>query len=879
MTTADRDQSDSVTSPDESITMTVDLLDGVPHYSVAAGGTTYVEPSPIGFEFADQPPFGTAVGGSGPEIEVTDSRTTTATEEWEPIWGAFESVSEPYHQLTLALEETAGPERSATLDVRVFDDGLGFRITLGEGFGEFTVVAETTEFAFGGDYTAWWIENEFVNPRYEQEYTESSLSEIPSGTKTTSPNGNRVRRGVHTPLTMRADDGTYLSVHEANLDGYASTSLASIDDDGSAHMAAELAPLPDGTKVHATAPHSTPWRTIQFADDPGGLIESQLLALLAPERDDSAFPGDTEDIDWLRPRKYVGVWWMMIAGSANWEYRTDEQLRADGIDPATYVHGARTERTKRYMRFASEHGFDSVLVEGWNEGWDTYPGDGSGFEMGIDDSYPDFDLDGVLEYGATLPNPVEMTMHNETGGNVANYESELDEDIFEAYAQAGIHSVKNGYVSDPGLRLDDGTEPTHNHHCQAAVAHHRGVIERAAENRQMLEIHEGIEPTGEIRTYPHVGAREVVKAQEYDGFGELRADVAREHHVVLPFTRMIAGPTSYQPGIFDLTFHDGDPGRIQTTRAKQLAMYPVYLGGLQMVGDRMEAYLDPSLSVGQFLHASAGDLDGTITADTWRDSFGGHYVPIDPSREPAGASVSYTVTDVPEAGTYDLHLRYAADEETNRQAVRDNGTPEATLVVGDTQQPLRPDWTDYWDDWRIHTVPIDLEAGENTVKIQLAEDVGGFNLNAIAVSDHGDPSPVPAAYEDVDPSNENVETVPEFEFVERVPLDWDETRVLDAAIGDYVVTARRKGSEWYLGAMADEQPRAVEISLSFLEERPEGWSVTAYTDAAGTDVTLNPMEVAIDTFDVEADETLSIEMAESGGAAMRFRPAGEADGE
>ncbi|ELZ42674.1 alpha-glucosidase, partial [Halorubrum coriense DSM 10284] len=283
-------------------------------------------------------------------------------------------------------------------------------------------------------------------------------------------------------------------------------------------------------------------------------MESQLIPLLADPLDESVFPsGDTSwlengrkyvgiwwtmiagldesvfpsgDTSWLENgRKYVGIWWTMIAGSANWEYKSDNEISRNNNNPAAYIHGARTERMKRYMRFASEHGLDSVLAEGWNKGWSSYGAnaDGTALELGIDDSYPDFDVNEVTEFGANLSNPVEMTMHNETSGNLGNYEDEIEnEDIFEDYEDTGIRSIKNGYVNDPGLydKLND-QEPTQTHHSQRAVNHHQTVIQAAAANRQMLEIHEGIKPTGEIRTYPNVAAREVVKAQEYDGFGEL----------------------------------------------------------------------------------------------------------------------------------------------------------------------------------------------------------------------------------------------------------------------------------------------------------------------------------------------------------------------
>ncbi|RLN01456.1 glycoside hydrolase family 97 catalytic domain-containing protein [Haloarcula sp. Atlit-7R] len=887
VTAGDASDTQQVTSPDSTITVTIDVSSGVPQYEVAFGGTTYIAPSPIGFEFADQAAFGTAVSGSGPDITVTGSESGTTTETWEPEWGDFATVSEEYSYLRVGLEETASPGRSANIEVRVFNDGLGFRVAFDDDFGDFTISSETTEFNFSGDYTAWWIENEYVNPRFEQEYTESSLSDIPAGNKTIRPNDNVVRAGAHTPLTMAAGDGTYLSVHESNLDDYASMALASQSDSGSKEMAVDLAPLPDGNKVSASAPHVTPWRTVQIGTSPGDLVESQLVPLLADPLDESVFPTNsdgTADTGWLESgRKYTGIWWTMIAGSANWEYKSDSEIESNGNNPAEYVHGARTERMKRYMKFADEHGIDSVLAEGWNQGWDTYPGDGTGLEMAVNESYPDFDVQEVTDYGASRSNPVEMTMHNETAGNIVTYEDEINTDnIFSGYENAGIRSIKNGYVSDPGLGFDgDGSTPSHNQHCQTSVNHHRFVIQQAAANRQMLEIHEGLKPTGEIRTYPNVAAREVVKAQEYDGFDSLGANVGRDHHVLLPFTRMLAGPTSYQPGIFDITFNDSEGDQIQTTRAKQLAMYPNYLGGIQMAADRMEAYIDESFGVGEFIQAQSGTLNGMITADRWRNAFGAHYVPVDPNREPEGATVRFTVTDVPSAGTYDLHLRYAADQEDNSTAVQNNGGPEAALVVNGTEQTLTPSFTTYWDTWDIHTVSVQLDAGTNRLAIKLGpNDVGGFNLNTVGVTEQGAGAPFPAAYTDFTDSvaaAENYDTEPEFDFIETVPVSWDETVAVDGQIGDYVVTAKRSGSEWYLGAMTDGTARDVTVSLDFLSSQTDGWTVTEYADAAEAGVDNNPTAVVISDYDVTAGDSVTLSMGASGGTAMRIVPSDGSD--
>ncbi|EMA63525.1 glycoside hydrolase family 97 catalytic domain-containing protein [Halorubrum kocurii] len=915
----------TVESPDGSIAVTVDVADGVPTYEVARGGTTYVEPSPLGFDFRNQASFGasSATDGGTVPLTVTGTERGADTERWEPVWGAVDEAAADYNALRVGLTDgdvegsaavggaDAVDGRSAVLEVRVFDDGIGLRVVLGEGFASnaerAVIEAENTGVAFADDYDAWWIGNEVTNPRFEQEYAETPLSEIPGGTRRTRPTDTPIREGAHTPLTVDAGDA-YLSVHEANLDDYAAATLAPRDG-GSTAFRTALTPLPDGTKASLELPATTPWRTIQLVDRPGGLIESQLVPLLSDPLDESALPtvGGAPDTDWIEPRTYVGIWWTMIAGSANWEYKSDDAIAAEGGNPAAYTHGARTERMKRYMRFASENGIDSVLVEGWNEGWDTYPGDGSGLAFGVDDSTPDFDVREATEFGASLPEPVEMTIHNETAGNLPNYEdSVLDEDVFAAYDEQGINSIKNGYVSDPGLGIDgDGSEPTHNQHNQLAVNHHRLVIREAAANRQLLEIHEGIKPTGEIRTYPNVANREVVKAQEYDGFGQLGSNVGRDHHVTLPFTRNLAGPVSYQPGIFDITFTDDRGGRVQTTRAKQLAMYPTYLSGLQMAADRVEAYVDETFEVGEALQAAAGDVDGFVTDDSWRNAFGTNFVAVDPNRAPNGSSVSFTVRDVPAAGTYDLRLRYASAPEENAGRVIDAGGPRATLRVNGERETIEPGFTDYWDDWDLFTTAVDLDAGDNEVAIEVeyAEgdegftgDVGGFNLNAVAVTEAGEPSPVPAEYEGYVPENENFDAEPEFGFIESVPAaGWDETRVVGSAIGDYLSIARRHGDEWYVGAMTDGDGRAVDVPLEFLAPGNSGgkgnrgggddstgdgngrggpkYVAEIHSDAVGAGVDADPTGVRVDEAVVDPETTLLASMATSGGTAVRLRPA------
>ncbi|WP_180841644.1 glycoside hydrolase family 97 catalytic domain-containing protein [Natrinema zhouii] len=773
----------TVSSPGGSVTLSIDVDDGTPTYSVSFEGTTVIDASRLGFEFRNQPAFG--VGSNAADLEVTGSELNRVDTTWEPVWDRYDEIEEQYTELRLGLEETADPGRGGTLEIRVFDDGVGFRFLFDERFGEqFVITAERTEYSFADDYESWWIPNDYNN--FEVEYEETSLSEIEPTLE--SDLGGEFD-GVHTPMTMRTDDDHYVSVHEANLDDYASLAIAPREG-GETAFESTLAPLPDGTKVSASAPHLTPWRTIQLGRRPGDLVESNLIVNLNEDYSDDVF---TQGVDWIEPQRFIGVWWLMITGRADWEYQ----------GPQTGNHGAQTGRAKQYMDFASEHGISGVLVEGWNQGWSSYPGDGS--DLNFTESYPDFDLEGVTSYGASLEPPTQMTMHNETAGDFRNYESQLEE-AFGLYDDLGIRTIKNGYVADSGNLAGEG----YSHHNQVLVNHHTLVAETAAANRQMLDVHEPIHPTGRRRTYPNLMTREGVKGQEYDAFG----DVSPSHHVTFPFTRMLGGPVEYTPGIFDT---DSGSGGIETTRAKQLAMYPTYFSGLQMVADLPSSYLadrPATLEIGEVAQAQHAELDGFVTQSEWANAQGEAYVPFDATSADSGATVSWTLEGA-DAGEYDVHLRVA-----NYEA--DNGLAEgvdamATLRVdGEPIEQLSIPGTDYWDVWTATATAVSLESGDTELSLALTdEDTGGFNLDSITVTEQGASMPEPEEPPITGP------TVPAFQFIEDVPAaGWDETRVIDSSIGEYMVTARQSGEEWYVGAMTDEHGRALEVPLDFLESAP-----------------------------------------------------------
>ncbi|SEV86621.1 glycoside hydrolase family 97 catalytic domain-containing protein [Natrinema salifodinae] len=869
----------TVTSPDGSVAFTVDVADGTPTYSVSFEGEPVVDSSRLGFEFRNQAIFG--VGADAADLAVTGSERTTVDETWEPVWDRYDEIREHYTELRLGLEERAEPGRGGTLEVRVFDDGVGFRFLFDERFGEgFVITSERTEYEFADDYASWWIPNDYNN--FEVEYEETPLSEVDA---TLEDDLGGEFDGVHTPMTMRTDDGRYVSVHEANLDDYASLAIAP-QDRGDTTFESTLAPLPDGTKVSASAPHRTPWRTVQLGRQPGDLVESNLVVNLNEDYSDDVF---TQGVDWIEPQKFIGVWWLMITGRADWEYQ----------GPRTGNHGAQTGRAKQYMDFASEHGIPGVLVEGWNRGWSSYPGDGS--DLDFTESYPDFDLEGVTDYGTSLAPPTQMTMHNETAGDFHNYESQLEE-AFGLYDDLGIRTIKNGYVADDGDLAGEG----HNHHNQVLVNHHTLVAETAAANRQLLDIHEPIHPTGRRRTYPNLMTREGVKGQEYDAFG----DVSPSHHVTFPFTRMLGGPVEYTPGIFDM---DSGSGGIETTRAKQLAMYPTYFSGLQMIADLPSSYLadqPATLDVGEVGQAQHAELDGFVTQSEWAHAQGEEYVPFDANSVDGGASAAWTLEDVDAAGEYDVHLRVA-----NYEA--DNGLDEgvdatATLRIdGEPVERLTIPGTAYWDVWTATATTVSLEPGDSELSLTLTdEDTGGFNLDSIAVTESGQAMPEPDEPPITGP------TVPEFRFIEDVPAaGWDDTRVLDAAIGEYMITARRKDDEWYVGAMTDEHGRALDVPLSFLDEAPgrrrghengEGkghghgdgdgnggnrsrergrgnghakgkYVAELYSDGVDASYDDELEDVRIDEAIVDSSTTVLASTVGSGGTAIRLRPATRED--
>jgi alpha-glucosidase len=540
-----------VKSPDGSIEVKFNLQEGAPYYQVQVSDQDVILPSRMGFELKD-------TGILGLKLKISEATRKEYNQTWTQPWGEVKEIREHYNELRIDLKETTPEPRQLSIIFRVFDDGVGFRYEWPEQefLSDLEIMDELTEFNLNGDHQAWWIPA-FWDNRYEYLYTTSRITEIPSDQVS----------AVHTPLTLMTDEGLYLTIHEAALVDYASMALGVGE---GTTLKCELFPWFDGTKVKAVTPHQTPWRTIQIAENAGDLITSYLILNLNE-------PSVIEDTSWIKPGKYVGIWWGMHINTYTW-----------GSGPN---HGATTENALRYIDFASENGFDGVLIEGWNLGWDgdwtTY-----GNKFSFTEAMPDFDLSAAASYAASKG--VKLIGHHETGAAIQNYENQLD-DAFRLYQTLGINTIKTGYVGwGQGIKTRDDLGRLRGlewHHGQFMVEHYRKVIETAADYQIMLNVHEPIKDTGERRTYPNMMTREGARGQEYDAWSDDGGNPP-EHTTILPFTRMMAGPFDMTPGTFDILIGPKPDNRVNTTLAKQLALYVVIYSPLHMASDLPENYVD-----------------------------------------------------------------------------------------------------------------------------------------------------------------------------------------------------------------------------------------------------------------------------------------------
>lgn len=581
-------------SPNGEFVMDFSLSkDGKPTYQLKFKGKDVVKPSHLGFEFKtkhkemdfavqdrveDEKAKDIANFLSG--FKIIDTKTSTFDETWKPVWGEVDKIRNNFNELAVTVSQP-NTDRQMIIRFRLFNEGLGFRYEFPEqkNLKYFVIKEEHSQFAMAGDHTAFWIPGDYDTQEYD--YTESKLSEIRElFDKAYIGNASQQafsKTGVQTALMMKATNGLYINLHEAALINYPAMSLNL--DDKTLTFESWLTPDALGDKGYLQAPFNTPWRTIIASDD------AREVAFKGPQLIYNLNePSKIKDTSWIKPVKYIGVWWEMITGKSSWAY-TDEfptvQLGITDYKNAkpNGKHAANNEHVKEYIDFAAEHGFDAVLVEGWNEGWEDWFGNHKDYVFDFVTPYPDFDVKMLNAYAKSKG--VKIMMHHETSGAIRNYERHLDK-AYKFMNDNGYTSVKSGYVGDIVPRGDY-------HYSQNTINHYQYAIEKAADYKIMVNAHEAVRPTGVARTWPNLIGNESARGTEYQAFGGSKPN----HVTILPFTRLLGGPMDYTPGIFEMDVKKLNPNNhshVNSTIANQLALYVTMYSPLQMAADIIQHY-------------------------------------------------------------------------------------------------------------------------------------------------------------------------------------------------------------------------------------------------------------------------------------------------
>ena len=559
-------------SPDGNVVLTFSLkADGTPSYKVTYKNKAVINESTLGFTLKKAEPL-------TQNFKVVDTKKSTFKETWKPVWGEESEILNHYNELLVQLQQEK-THRKMNIRFRVYNEGVGFRYEFPsqKELTYFVIEEELSQFAMTGDHTAWWIPGDYDTQEYD--YTESKLSEIRGLMKqAVTENVSQFvfsPTGVQTSLMMKTKDGLYINLHEAALVNY---SLMNLNlDDKTFVFQSWLTPDAQGAKGYLQAPCHSPWRTIMVSDDARKILASRLILNLNE-------PCAIADTSWIKPVKYVGVWWEMITGKNSWSYTND--LPAVDLNTVDYTktkpngtHGATNEEVRKYIDFAAKHGFDQVLVEGWNIGWEDWFGHKKDYVFDFITPYPDFDLKALNDYAHSKG--VKLMMHHETSGSTRNYERHMKA-AYELMNQYGYNAVKSGYVGD--------ILPVGEHHySQSTINHYLYVIKEAAKHKIMVNAHEAVRPTGLCRTYPNMIGNESARGTEYEAFGGNKVF----HTTILPFTRLQGGPMDYTPGIFETELKYVNPNnnsQIRSTLARQLALYVTMYSPLQMAADLPENY-------------------------------------------------------------------------------------------------------------------------------------------------------------------------------------------------------------------------------------------------------------------------------------------------
>ncbi|MCF2552989.1 glycoside hydrolase family 97 protein [Bacteroides caecigallinarum] len=601
-----------LTSPDGNFVMNFSLSpEGAPVYELSYKDKPIIKPSTLGLELKKEDAnkkttFEWTERTDKDQLDakinlmtgfkIKDTSTSTFDETWSPVWGEEKEIRNNYNELAVTLDQPSN-DRYIVIRFRLFNDGLGFRYEFPQqkNLNYFIIKEEHSQFAMAGDHTAFWIPGDYDTQEYD--YTTSRLSEIRGKMKDAiTPNSSQYvfsPTGVQTALMMKTDDGLYINLHEAALVDYSCMHLNL--DDKNMIFESWLTPDARGDKGNMQTPCVSPWRTVIASDDARNILAARVTLNLNE-------PCKIEDTSWIHPVKYVGVWWDMITGKGSWAYTDEVPSVKLGITDYKQTkpngkHSANTENVKKYIDFAAAHGFDAVLVEGWNEGWEDWFGKTKDYVFDFVTPYPDFDVKEIHRYAAGKG--VKMMMHHETSSSVRNYERHMDK-AYQFMVDNGYNSVKSGYVGDIIPRGE-------HHYGQWMVDHYLYAVKKAADYKIMVNAHEAVRPTGLCRTYPNLIGNESARGTEYESFGGSNVN----HTTILPFTRLIGGPMDYTPGIFELDCSKMNPtntSRVRSTLVRQLALYVTMYSPLQMAADIPENY-ERFMDAFQFIKDVAIDWD------------------------------------------------------------------------------------------------------------------------------------------------------------------------------------------------------------------------------------------------------------------------------
>ena len=682
---------DVVTSPNGIVSIDFQLKNGIPTYKVDYKGKPVIKESRLGLELR---------GGKNlmDGFEQLNATTSTFDETWQPVWGEVKEIRNHYNELLAELKQPS-TDRYMNIRFRVYDDGVGFRYEFPQqkNLVYFVIKEEHSQFAMTGDHTAWWIPGDYDTQEYD--YTESKLSEIRSllSNAVTSNASQTVfsPTGVQTSLQMKTDEGLYINLHEAALVDYSCMHLNL--DDKNLVFESWLTPDADGFKGRLQTPCHSPWRTVMVSDDACDILSSHLILNLNE-------PCKIEDTSWIKPVKYMGVWWEMIAGGKPWSYTNDipsvklgetdyRKVKSNGNHPAN------TRNVKKYIDFAAKHGFDQLLVEGWNVGWEDWFGNQKDYVFDFVTPYPDFDIEQLNRYAHDKG--IRLMMHHETSGSSRNYERHLEQ-AYQLMNKYGYTAVKSGYV---GNILPYGEH----HYGQWMNNHYLYCVVEAAKHKIMVNAHEAVRPTGLCRTYPNLIGNESARGTEYQAFGGSKTF----HTTVLPFTRLQGGPMDYTPGIFEMNISKLNPNNdshVNATLANQLALYVTMYSPLQMAADLPENY-ERFMDAFQFIKDVPVDWDNSI------------YLEAEPGK--------YVTVARKEKGTNNWFIGSATGDANHQSVISldflEKGKDYIATIYADTKD------TDYKSNPQSYQIVKGIVNSKNKLKINTVE-AGGYAISLFEVT-------------------------------------------------------------------------------------------------------------------------------------------------